>query len=61
MSRTKNTLMARPDTGPRSLTQRLRDAEERTLTCLYRSQETLERGCAMLAQLRGWESEEMPL
>jgi hypothetical protein len=53
--------MARPDTAPRSLAQRLRDAEERTLTCLHRSRETLERGCAMLAQLRGRESEEMPL
>jgi hypothetical protein len=50
-----------PDAAPPPLAERLRGAEERTLTCLHRSQETLERGRAMLAQLRRWESEEIRL
>jgi hypothetical protein len=47
------------DAAPPPLAERLRGAEERTLTCLHRSRETLERGCAMLRQLRGRESEEI--
>jgi hypothetical protein len=49
------------DAAPPPLAECLRGAEERTLTCLHRSRETLERGRAMLAQLQGRESEEIPL
>jgi hypothetical protein len=49
-----------PDAAP-PLTEHLRGAKERTLRCLHHSRETLERGRAMLAQLRGRESEETPL
>ena len=49
-----------PDAAPPPLTERLRGAEERTLTCLHRNRETLEHGRAMLAQLQGRESEEIP-
>jgi hypothetical protein len=49
------------DAAPPPLAERLRGAEERTLTCLHRSRETLKRGRATLAQRRGRKSEEIRL
>ena len=47
--------------GPLRLAKRLRGAEDHTLDCMRGSRETLERGCASMAQPRGRESEEMPI